>query len=58
MPTLATAIERRAITQAAVQAGAGDVSLIEAPIAAAVGLGLPLEEPVGSAVAVLGAGAS
>ncbi len=58
VPTLATAIERRAITQAAVQAGARDVSLVEAPIAAAVGLGLPLEEPVGSAVAVLGAGAS
>jgi rod shape-determining protein MreB len=58
VPSLATAIERRAIRQAAVQAGAREVSLIEAPIAAAIGLGLPIQDPIGSAVAVLGAGAS
>jgi rod shape-determining protein MreB len=58
VPSLATAIERRAIRQAAVQAGAREVSLIEAPIAAAIGLGMPIQEPIGSAIAVLGAGAS
>ena len=57
VPTLATAIERRALRQAAVQAGAKEVSLIEAPIAAAIGLGLPIQEPIGSAVAIFGAGA-
>lgn len=58
VPSLATSIERRALRQAAVQAGAKEVSLIEAPIAAAIGLGLPVQDPVGSAVTVLGAGAS
>lgn len=58
VPSLATPIERRALRQAAVQAGAREVSLIEAPLAAAIGLGLPVQDPVGSAVTVLGAGAS
>jgi rod shape-determining protein MreB len=58
VPSLATPIERRALRQAAIQAGAREVSLIEAPIAAAIGLGLPVQDPVGSAVTVLGAGAS
>jgi len=58
VPSLATSIERRALRQAAIQAGAREVSLIEAPIAAAIGLGLPVQDPVGSAVTVLGAGAS
>ena len=58
VPTLATPIERRALRQAAIQAGAKEVSLMEAPVAAAIGLGLPVQDPVGSAVAVLGAGAS
>ena len=58
VPSLATAIERRALRQAAIQAGAREVSLIEAPIVAAIGLGLPVQDPIGSAVTVLGAGAS
>lgn len=58
VPSLATPIERRALRQAAIQAGAREVSLIEAPIAAAIGLGLPVQDPVGSAVTILGAGAS
>jgi rod shape-determining protein MreB len=58
VPSLATPIERRALRQAAIQAGAREVSLIEAPIAAAIGLGLPVQDPIGSAVALLGAGAS
>ena len=47
VPSLATPIERRALRQAAVQAGAREVSLIEAPIAAAIGLGLPVQDPRG-----------
>jgi rod shape-determining protein MreB and related proteins len=58
VPVLATSIERRALRQAALQAGAVDVTLIEAPIAAAVGLGMPVQNPVASAVVTLGAGAS
>ena len=58
VPSLATSIERRALRQAALQAGAREVSLMEAPIAAAIGLGLPVQDPVGSAVTVLGAGVS
>jgi len=58
VPSLATAIERRALRQAAVQAGAREVSLIEAPLAAAIGLGMPVQDPVGSAVTLLSAGAS
>ncbi len=58
VPSLATSIERRALRQAAIQAGAREVSLIEAPLAAAIGLGLPVQDPVGSAVTVLGGGAS
>ncbi len=57
VPSLATPIERRALRQAAVQAGAREVSLLEAPLAAAIGLGLPVQDPVGSAVTLLGAGA-
>ena len=58
VPSLATPIERRALRQAAIQAGAREASLIEAPIAAAIGMGLPVQDPIGSAVTVLGAGAS
>ncbi|HEY7931578.1 MAG TPA: rod shape-determining protein [Acidimicrobiales bacterium] len=58
VPSLATAIERRALRQAAIQAGAREVSLVESPLAAAIGLGLPVQDPVGSAVVLLGAGAS
>ncbi len=58
VPSLATSIERRALRQAAIQAGAREVSLIEAPIAAAIGMGLPVQDPVGSAVTLLGGGAS
>lgn len=58
VPSLATSIERRALRQAAIQAGAREATLIEAPIAAAIGMGMPVQDPVGSAVTILGAGAS
>jgi rod shape-determining protein MreB len=58
VPALATSIERRALRQAALQAGATEASLIETPIAAAIGMGMPVQEPVASAVVSLGAGSS
>jgi rod shape-determining protein MreB and related proteins len=56
VPAAATAIERRALRQAARRAGAAHAHLLEAPIAAAIGLGLPIHDPVASSVAVAGAG--
>jgi rod shape-determining protein MreB len=56
VPAAATAIERRALRQAARRAGAAHAHLLEAPIAAAIGLGLPIHDPVASAVADVGAG--
>ncbi len=58
VPTLATSIERRALSQAALQAGAAEVHVMDAPIAAAIGCGLPISEPVGSAIISLGAGST
>jgi rod shape-determining protein MreB len=58
VPALATEIERRALRQATLQAGAIDVSLFETPIAAAIGMGMPVQEPVASGVVSLGAGSS
>jgi len=51
-----TEVERRAIQAAAINAGARDVWLIEKPVAAAIGAGLPVEEPVGSMVVDIGGG--
>lgn len=56
VPANATAIERRALRQAARRAGVAHAHLLESPIAAAIGLGLPIHDPVASSVAVLGAG--
>jgi rod shape-determining protein MreB and related proteins len=56
VPASATAIERRALRQAARRAGAAHVHLLEGPIAAAIGLGLPIHDPVASSVALFGGG--
>lgn len=56
VPSGATAVERRAIHQSAQQAGARDVFLIEEPMAAALGAGLPIHEPSGSMVVDIGGG--
>ena len=56
MPSSATNVERRAIHQSALAAGARDVQLIEEPMAAAIGAGLPIEEPAGSMVVDIGGG--
>jgi rod shape-determining protein MreB and related proteins len=50
IPSGATNVERRAIRDAVSNAGADRVSLIEEPMAAAIGAGLPVAEPVGSMV--------
>jgi len=56
IPSSATAVERRAIRHAATNAGAGKVHLIEESMAAAIGAGLPVTEPVGAMVVDIGGG--
>lgn len=56
VPYGATAVERRAIQESAEGAGAREVHLIEEPMAAAIGAGLPITEPVGSIVVDIGGG--
>jgi rod shape-determining protein MreB len=56
VPTGATPVERRAILQSAQMAGARTVHLIDEPMAAAIGAGLPIEEPSGSMVVDIGGG--
>ena len=56
VPSGATAVEKRAIHQSAEQAGASRVYLIEEPMAAALGAGLPIHEPAGSMVVDIGGG--
>jgi rod shape-determining protein MreB len=56
IPSGATQVERRAIRQAATSAGAGRVLLIEEPLAAAIGAGLPVTEPVGAMIVDIGGG--
>jgi rod shape-determining protein MreB len=56
VPSGSTAVERRAIQESAESAGAGRVFLIEEPMAAAIGAGLPVTEPTGSMVVDVGGG--
>jgi len=56
IPSGATNVERRAIRDAVTNAGADKVSLIEEPMAAAIGAGLPVTEPIGSMVVDIGGG--
>lgn len=56
VPSGATAVEKRAIYQSAEQAGASHVYLIQEPMAAALGAGLPIHEPAGSMVVDIGGG--
>ena len=56
MPSGATEVEKRAIYDAARQAGASEVHLIEEPLAAAIGAGLPIFETVGSVIVDMGGG--
>ena len=56
VPSGSTAVERRAIRESAESAGARKVWLIEEPMAAAIGAGLPVTEPTGSMVVDIGGG--
>ena len=56
VPSGSTAVERRAIQESAESAGARRVLLIEEPMAAAIGAGLPVTEPTGSMVVDVGGG--
>ena len=58
VPSAITAVERRAVTEAARRAGAAEAQLIEQPMAAAIGAGLPINEPIGSMVIGIGGGTS
>jgi rod shape-determining protein MreB len=55
-PSGATDVEKRAINEACIAAGARQMSLIEEPLAAAIGGGLPIAEPSGSMVVDVGGG--
>ena len=57
-PSGVTEVEKRAVEEASLAAGARQVHLIEEPIAAAIGAGLPIEEPVGRLVVDVGGGTS
>jgi len=56
VPSAITAVERRAVTEAAKRAGAADARLIEQPVAAAIGADLPINEPIGNMVIDIGGG--
>ena len=56
VPAGATPVERRAVYETALSAGARKVFLIEEPVAAAIGAGLPIDEPRGSMVVDIGGG--
>ena len=58
VPCGATQVERRAIRESAMGAGARQVFLIEEPMAAAIGAGMPVDEPKGSMVLDIGGGTS
>ena len=56
IPSGSTSVERHAIRDAATNAGAGDIQFVEEPLAAAIGAGLPVENPFGSMVCDIGGG--
>ena len=56
VPTSLTEVERRAVEEAALSAGARSCHLIEEPMAAAIGAGLPIHEPLGNLVVDVGGG--
>ena len=58
IPSGVTAVERRAVKEAAENAGAKRVNIIEEPMAAAIGAGLPVSDPQGSMIVDIGGGTS
>ena len=56
VPSGITEVEKRAVKDSAMHAGARDVFLIEEPMAAAIGVGLPVQEPAGNMIVDIGGG--
>jgi len=56
VPSGITSVERRAVRETALKAGARIVRLVEEPMASAIGVGLPVEEPCGSFILDIGGG--
>ena len=56
VPSAITTVEQRAVVEAARRAGAAEAHLIEQPMAAAIGAGLPINEPLGNMVIDVGGG--
>ena len=56
VPTGITQVEKRAVIESGLQSGAREVRLVEEPMAAAIGAGLPIEQPVGNMVVDIGGG--
>jgi len=56
VPTGITQVEKRAVVESAQQAGAREVLLLEEPVAAAIGAGLPVTQPLGNMVVDIGGG--
>jgi len=58
VPSGITEVEKRAVTDAARMAGAKEVHLVHEPMAAAIGMGIPVEDPVGNMIVDVGGGTS
>jgi rod shape-determining protein MreB len=56
VPSGITEVEKRAVRESAMSAGAGEVYLIDVPMAAAIGAGLPVTEPSGNMIVDIGGG--
>jgi len=56
VPSGITEVEKRAVRESATHAGAREVYLIEEPMAAAIGVGLPVQDPAGNMIIDLGGG--
>ncbi|MDR1413345.1 MAG: rod shape-determining protein [Puniceicoccales bacterium] len=56
VPSGITEVEKRAVKEAAIHAGARDVLLIQEPMAAAIGVGLPIDEPAANMIVDIGGG--
>src|SRR2546430_6811622 len=58
VPSGITEVEKRAVRESAAHAGAREVYLIEEPMAAAIGVGLPVQDPAGNMIIDIGGGAT